>query len=46
MLLDAAPEAATGLQQLLAQPHAAAAGVLRANGIPESPRVKTRPGDG
>ena len=38
MLLDAAPEAATGLQQLLAQPHAAAAGAPRANGIPASSR--------
>jgi hypothetical protein len=38
VLLDAALKAATGLQQLLAQPHAAAAGVPRANGIPASSR--------
>jgi hypothetical protein len=38
VLLYAALKAATGLQQLLAQPHAAAAGVPRANGIPASSR--------
>ena len=45
--LDAALKAATGLQQLLAQPHAAAEGVQRANGIPHRPAVtpgETAPG--